>query len=343
MRIVLTGGGTGGHIIPNLALVPELRKYFDDIHYFGGDGMERQLVKAAGLPFHSTEVIKLDRTHLLKNAKIPFVMMRAIRSAISILDTLKPDLVFSKGGYAALPACYAAKRLNIPVVVHESDMTLGLANKLTSKFARLVLTSFAETQGGEYIGNPVRNEIFSGKKARAVQNYKLPAAKPIVLVVGGSSGSSAINDAVYQALPVLTKTFFVVHIAGKSRNADIKTENYLQLEYAYDIFDLFAAADIVVTRGGANSLAELAAIGKKTLVIPLPKGASRGDQVDNALSYQKRGLVSVLEQKGLSPQSLAENIKKLFETPRPCVKSLSDDVNAKIVKKLLEVIKNQQK
>lgn len=343
MKIVLTGGGTGGHIIPNLALVPELKKYFDDIHYIGGDGMERQLVKAAGLPFHRTEVIKLDRTHILKNVKIPFVMISAIRSAISILDTLKPDLVFSKGGYAALPTCYAARRLNIPVVVHESDMTLGLANKLTAKFAKLVLTSFAETQGGEYIGNPVRNEIFSGKKARAIQNYKLPVTKPITLIVGGSSGSSAINDAVYQALPLLTKTFFIVHIAGKSRDTNIKAENYLQLEYSYDIFDLFAAADIVVTRGGANSLAELAAIGKKTLVIPLPKGASRGDQVDNAVSYQKRGLVTVLEQQDLSPKSLAENIKNLFDTPRAGIKSFSADVNAKIVQRLLEVIKNQQK
>ncbi len=339
MKIVLTGGGTAGHIIPNLALVPELKKYFDDIHYIGGDGMERQLVKTAGLPFHSTEVIKLDRTHLLKNAKIPFVMIKAIRNATSILDTLKPDLVFSKGGYAALPTCYAARRLHIPVIVHESDMTLGLANRLTAKFAKLVLTSFSETPCGEYIGNPVRNEIFSGRKVRAIENYKLPLSKPIALFVGGSSGSSAINDAVYQALPLLTKTFFVVHIAGKNRNAQIKSDNYLQLEYAFDIFDLFAAADIVVTRGGANALAELAAIGKNTLVIPLPKGASRGDQVDNALSYQKRGLVTVLEQKDLSPQSLAENVKMLFDTPRAAVKSLSADVNSKIVKRMLDVIK----
>jgi UDP-N-acetylglucosamine--N-acetylmuramyl-(pentapeptide) pyrophosphoryl-undecaprenol N-acetylglucosamine transferase len=343
MKIVLTGGGTAGHIIPNLALVPELKKYFDAIHYIGGDGMEKDLVKAAGLPFHSTEVIKLDRSHLLKNAKIPFVMIKAIRSATAILDTIKPDLVFSKGGYAALPTCFAARRLNIPVVLHESDMTLGLANKLTARFAKLTLTSFEETEGGEYIGNPVRNEIFEGKKARAVKNYLLPENRPILLVVGGSSGSAAINDAVYAALPKLTKDFFVIHIAGKNGNKDIKFSQYLQLEYAFDINDLFAAADVVVSRGGANSLSELAALGKTTLVIPLPKGGSRGDQVDNALSYHKKGLVTMLEQSLLTPDTLAENIKKLYLSRRVSVKKMAADTNVRIVKRLLEVIAQNNK
>lgn len=343
MKIVLTGGGTGGHIIPNLALVPELKKHFDEIHYIGGYGMEKRLVEAKNLPFYSTDVIKLDRANLLKNLKIPYVLMKAVRQATVILETLKPDLVFSKGGYVALPTCFAARRLHIPIVVHESDMTLGLANKLVSKFAKLVLTSFEETKGGEYAGNPVRNEIFEGKKARAVQNYKLPANLPLALIVGGSSGSTAINDAVYNALPSLTADFFVVHIAGKSRDTAIKAKNYLQLEYASDIYDLFAAADVVVTRGGANSLAELASTGKRTLVIPLPKGSSRGDQVDNAMSYQKRGLVTMLEQSRLTPESLSESIRRLYLSPSLSIKGKQKDANVRIVKRLLDVIGENKK
>ena len=175
--IVLTGGGTGGHIIPNLALLPQLGRYFSRIVYIAGDGMEARLVPAAGIPFYRTETVKLDRSHLLENFKIPFVMRRAIEEAKSILDTEKPDIVFSKGGYAALPTCYAAKAHKIPVVVHESDYSLGLANRLCTRFAAAVLTSFPETGGGILTGNPYPQALRHSAEARRTDFRRKPRCR----------------------------------------------------------------------------------------------------------------------------------------------------------------------
>ncbi|HHT83629.1 MAG: undecaprenyldiphospho-muramoylpentapeptide beta-N-acetylglucosaminyltransferase [Christensenellales bacterium] len=337
--IVLTGGGTGGHIIPNLALIPYLKKHFDQIHYIGSDGPEKDIVPDYGIIFHQTDAVKLDRIRLMNNFKIPFVLIKSIKQARRLLKQIKPSAVFSKGGYVSLPTCFAARLEQIPVVAHESDMSLGLANKIVSKFAQAVITSFEETKKGEYIGNPIRNEIFQGKKEKALQKYKIKSDKPIVLIFGGSSGSAAINDVVYQSLPMLTQRYSIVHIAGKRGAFDIKRPYYTQMEYAKDIYDLYAAAEVVVSRAGANTLSELAALNKKMLVIPLPKTSSRGDQIENALSYQKKGLAVMLEQKNLNPKTLIENIDKLYSSPPPAIKTEKDNVNERIVKRILQAAK----
>ncbi|MCL2631315.1 MAG: UDP-N-acetylglucosamine--N-acetylmuramyl-(pentapeptide) pyrophosphoryl-undecaprenol N-acetylglucosamine transferase [Firmicutes bacterium] len=314
--IVLTGGGTGGHIMPNLALVPELKKHFDRIIYIGGSGMEKRLVPEHGLDFYETAVVKFDRKNLLKNIKIPFIMRNAVAKATEILKNESVCAVFSKGGYASLPACYSAKALKIPVIVHESDMSLGLANKITAKFAVKTLGSFPETKGAEFVGHPIRAEIFNGNAGVARRNYRIDKnGKPNILIFGGSLGAQSINEVVYEAIPQLTKNYNVIHIAGKTLKP-VGMRGYTQIEYAEDINNLYALADLLVIRGGAGSLAEASALGKKTLCIPLPKSSgSRGDQLQNAKSYEKRGFCNILLQENLTKDSLISEIEKLTKLP----------------------------
>lgn len=334
--IALTGGGTAGHIMPNIALLPELYKYFDKVIYIGGDGMERGLAPKYGVKFYETPVVKLNRRNILENAKIPFMLYKGIREAKSILMSEHINVVFGKGGYAALPACFAAKSLKIPVVTHESDYILGVANKLISGFAAATLTSFPETKGGTYTGNPVREEILKGNATRAVQKYNLKA-RPTLLVFGGSLGAEAINKALDGCIERLAKEYNVIHIAGKGfSETKINIAGYTRLSFADDIADLYAAADAVVMRGGANSLAEAAALGKRTLCIPLPKGASRGDQQDNARSYQKAGAIKILPQDGLTSDTLFSSIALLLAEPEPA--PVYKNANAVIVKEILKVL-----
>ena len=337
-RIVLTGGGTAGHVIPNLALVPALKKYFDAIHYIGSNNsIEKKLAINYKLAFHSTEVVKLDRVNPIKNIKIPFSLMKGVKEARSLLQLIKPSVIFSKGGYVSLPTCFAAKQEKIPIVVHESDISLGVANRLVSKFADCLITSFEESNEGIFIGNPVRQEISEGSKENAISNYNLNQNIPTVLIFGGSSGSTAINACVYPALKYLCEKYNIIHIAGEKGNFSIKYKNYHQIKYAYDINDLFAVSSVVVCRAGSNTLSELASLGKKILTIPLPKGTSRGDQVENALSFQKRGLVKILHQKDMSPETLCENINNLYFSKNNTIKLDIKEINEKIVKKILEI------
>lgn len=342
-KIVLTGGGTGGHVIPNLALIPYLRKSQFEIHYVGSNNPERELTQKHNITFHSINSIKFDRIRIFANLKIPFVLLKAIKQAKLLLQKINPTIIFSKGGYVSLPTCFAARALKIPIVIHESDTSLGLANKITSRFANLVITSFKQTKKGKYIGNPIRDEIFLGDKLKAQQRYNIHAQKPVILIIGGSSGSTAINQAVYTCLPNLTKTYTVIHICGKYGKTDKQMPSYIQIEYANDINDLFALADIVVSRGGANALSELMALGKKTLVIPLPKTASRGDQIENALAYKERKHLIILEQQNLTAQKLQANIQKLHKMPLENKTKKTYGVNQEIVNNIISVIKEQEK
>lgn len=334
---VLTGGGTAGHVTPALSLIPELRKYFSEIVFIGGNGMEKELVKQANIPFYCTSTVKLHRKAVWKNLKIPFVLAKGISEALGILKKLSPDVVFSKGGYASLPACFAAKKLGVPVVVHESDYTMGLANRLTSRFAAKVITSFPETPGGECLGNPVRRELFYGNAREARKKYSLSENKKTILITGGSLGAGALNDVVYRGLERLTSLYNVVHLSGKNGNFDVKARDYVQKPFAYDMADLYALSDCVVSRGGANTLAEIAALGKKAVVIPLPKGTSRGDQEDNARSYEKKGLVEVLPQEELFVESLLAKIAvALNKAPLP---KIEEDAVSKISEVLINIAK----
>lgn len=334
---VLTGGGTAGHVTPALSLLPELEKYFSETVFIGGDGMERELVKQAGIPFYRTDTVKLHRKELWKNLKIPFVLVKGISQAVKILKELSPDVVFSKGGYASLPTCFAAKKLGVPVVVHESDYTMGLANRLASRFAAKVITSFPETPGGECLGNPIRRELFHGNATDARKRYSLSENKRTILITGGSLGAEALNETVYKGLEKLTSLYNVVHLSGKNGNFHVKAKDYAQKPFAYDMADLYALSDCVVARGGANTLAEIAALGKKAVVIPLPKGNSRGDQEDNARSYEKKGLVEVLPQEELYVESLLAKIAfALNKSPLPQMK---EDAVSKIAEVLANLAK----
>lgn len=334
--IILTGGGTAGHVTPNLALIPELRKYFDAIHYFGGNGMEERLVADAQIPFHKTTVVKFDRSKVLSNLKIPFLLQKGINEAKEMIAFIKPDVVFSKGGYAALPVCFAAKKLGVPVVCHESDYTLGLANKIVSSFAAKTVTSFPETKGGIYVGNPVREEFYSKK---IFPEYTVPNMDPhkrTLLVCGGSLGSSAINDALYSVLPTLLKNYNVIHISGKTGDFNVKRNNYYQCAYAPDFPSLMRRADLLICRAGSNTLFEAAAVGIRCIAVPLPKGASRGDQIMNARSFEKRGYCDVLPQENLCAETLLSKIEAIWYKTPPVMNVLQ--INEKIVNIILSVI-----
>ncbi len=334
-KIVLTGGGTAGHIIPNIALISELNKYFDSIHYIGSQGMEKSIVPKYKIPFHSTQSVKFDRNNLLINAKIPFVLHKSINEAKSILELISPDVVFSKGGYVSLPTCYAAKSLKIPVVTHESDYSLGLANKLIASFATKVLTSFSDTEG-IYVGSPVREEIFKGDKKKLIKEYNLQENRKTILIMGGSLGSEAINGVVKLALPELKTKYNILHIAGIN-GEDITEKNYVQRKFVDNINDYYACCDCAVSRGGANSLAELTSLNIPSLIIPLPKGTSRGDQIQNSYYYQREGKVTVLEQGDLYVESLIFNINNLLKKPKKA--HIFHNPNKAIVKEILSIIK----
>lgn len=333
--IVLTGGGTGGHVIPNLALLDEIYKYFDNVHYVGGNGIEEELVKKEGIPFHKTTTVKLDRTKLLSNAKIPFLFPKGIFEAKELLSEIAPNVIFSKGGYASLPTCYAGKLLNVPIVCHESDYTLGLANKIVSKFAVKTLTSFPETPNGIFVGNPIR-EVFLNQSKIRKPNVKLDEKKPVILICGGSLGSTYINEIIYNLLPTLLKSYNIIHIAGKHGNFDIKGKNYYQFSYVDDFPSYLSIADIVISRSGANTLNEIASMGKRCITIPLPKGASRGDQLLNAKSYEKRGHCLLLPQENLTAESLLNYIERVwYVTPNVLDASKT---NKNIIKHILSVM-----
>ena len=334
--IVLTGGGTAGHVIPNLALIPELKKFFDKIYYFGGNGIEKYLAEKANIPFYETTVVKFDRRKILSNFKIPILLQKGISEAKKILTKLSPDVIFSKGGYAALPVCFAAKMLGIPVICHESDYSMGLANKIVSLFAKKTLTSFPETKGGIYVGNPVRQDFFNQSTSQQSNLPMLDSKKRTLLICGGSTGSTAINKVIYSALPELLKKYNIIHISGNNGDFSVSGSNYYQYKYADNYPSLLKRADCVVCRAGSNTLTEAAALGKKCITIPLPKGVSRGDQILNAKSFQKRGYCKILFQDNLCVQSLIATINSIWNNSTPAMNVLQ--INKNIVNHIISAI-----
>lgn len=310
--IILTGGGTAGHIMPNIALLPHLKKEFERIVYIGADkSMEQRIAKQHGIEFFATGSVKFSRSNFFANFKIPFVLSACVKQAKSLLNELKPSIVFSKGGYVSLPATLACHSLNIPYIIHESDASLGLANRLVSKNAAKILTAFPSSiKNSLAVGNPLREELFEGNAKQILMQFK-DITKPILLVLGGSTGAKAINECIYSCLKALTQRFNVVHIAGKTIDNDIKTEGYFQTAFVNNIQDYIAAADLVVSRCGAIASAELLAAGKKVLFIPLPKTASRGDQIKNALLYEQKNYCLVLPQEQLTPFTLQRELYRL--------------------------------
>ena len=332
--VLLAGGGTAGHVMPAIAVGEELRKMGFNVIFGGGCGMEKSIAEKYKIPFFGVRTVRFSRRNPFENFKIPFVLKQGAAEAKKVLSEYKTAAVFAKGGYASVPWALAAKSLDIPVLCHESDLSMGLGNKLISRFAAKVLTSFPETKGGICVGNPVRSEIFSGSKERAMKKYGFSGE--IVLIFGGSQGAAAINECVFAATKALTAVSEVVHITGKGVSAP-ERKGYIPVEYADDIADLYAAAHTMVTRGGAGALAEISALGKRMIAIPLPKSRySRGDQVENAEYYMKNGQCRVIFENELGVTELVRAVER--EQMLPVRKPVNSNAARKAAEAVAEVI-----
>ncbi len=322
-KIVLTGGGTAGHVTPNLALIPSLKERGYDIHYIGSyQGIEKKLIEDANIPYSGISSGKLRRYFDLRNFSDPFRVIKGYEEACKLLKELKPDVVFSKGGFVAVPVVMAARHRHIPAIIHESDMTPGLANKLCIPSAQKVCCNFPETlqylpeEKAVLTGSPIRAELLKGDRLAGLQYAHLSAEKPVILVIGGSLGSVTVNQAVRTLLPRLLPHFQVVHICGKDHLDEslIGTSGYVQFEYVdAPLKHLFAIADLVISRAGANSICEILALRKPNILIPLSAAASRGDQILNASSFAKQGFSTMLEEEALTDDTLYQAISSTYE------------------------------
>ena len=322
-KILLTGGGTAGHVTPNLALLPYLKAEGYEIVYIGSEkGIERTLIEAEGIPYYSISTGKLRRYLSKENVKDMFRVVKGISEAKKLIKKLKPDLVFSKGGFVAVPVVLGAKSNNVPVIIHESDITPGLANKIAMPSARVVCSTFPETlqyvpKGkGVHTGTPIRKELFEGDRQKGLTACKFTGEKPVLLMMGGSLGAVKLNNCLREILPELTKTFDVIHLCGKG-NLDghlREQDGYMQFEYVSDgLNDLLAAADLIVSRAGSNSISEFLALKKPHLLIPLSAKASRGDQILNAASFEKQGFARVLDEDEMTAETMKKEIFELYD------------------------------
>jgi len=322
-RIILTGGGTAGHVTPNIALLPRLKEFDYDIHYIGSyNGMEKELIEPFNIPYHGISSGKLRRYFSLQNFTDPFRVIKGFSEANKIIKSLNPDIVFSKGGFVTVPVAYAAKRNHVPVIIHESDMTPGLANKLSMSAAVNICCNFPETldhlpqEKAVLTGSPIRQELLSGNKIAALEFCSFSPDKPVILIIGGSLGSVAVNNAVRAILPQLLQKFQIIHLCGKGKVDESLTrqKGYAQFEYMQSALrDVFALTDIVISRAGANAICELLALRKPNLLIPLSANASRGDQILNARSFERQGFSVVLEEEELNDEKLFSTITGLYE------------------------------
>jgi UDP-N-acetylglucosamine--N-acetylmuramyl-(pentapeptide) pyrophosphoryl-undecaprenol N-acetylglucosamine transferase len=317
----MTGGGTAGHVTPNLALVPSLKKEGFDIKYIGSrNGIEKEIIQKNEIPYFEISSGKIRRYFDIKNFSDPFKVLKGVFEAARILTKEKPDLVFSKGGFVSVPVVIAASIKKIPVVAHESDITPGLANKLASPFCDKLCVTFRESlkyikgNKGVLTGSPIREEILNGSKVKGQKLCGFYGDKEVLFIMGGSLGSKVINEVIRENLEELLKNFDIIHICGKE-NIDeelVKYKNYKQFEFVgEELPDFMALADYIVSRAGANSIFEFLALKKPTLLIPLSKKASRGDQILNAESFKKEGYSLVLDEEDITSESFLRKIDEL--------------------------------
>ncbi|HHV60173.1 MAG TPA: undecaprenyldiphospho-muramoylpentapeptide beta-N-acetylglucosaminyltransferase [Clostridiaceae bacterium] len=322
-KVVLTGGGTAGHVTPNLALLPELYKRGFEVFYIGSkNGMEVDLVRETGLPYFSVSAGKLRRYFDIKNISDTGRILKGFLQSIKILKKIKPDVVFSKGGFVTSPVVWASWLLKIPIVLHESDITPGLANKLSLPFAGIVCVSFPETKeclsGKNTVvtGIPIRQELFGGDAATGRKLCGFTDRRPVMMIIGGSQGSQTINGVIRKGLQAFLNSFQVCHICGKGGIDEnlSKLSGYRQFEYVKaELPHLFAMSDIIISRAGATTLFEIVALKKLNILVPLGKKASRGDQILNAKSFEKHGLSKVITEEDLTVDSLIAACREVLE------------------------------
>ncbi len=350
-KIVLTGGGTAGHVTPNIALIPHLQEAGFEISYIGSyDGIEKKLIADFDIPYYGIATGKFRRYLDIKNLTDPFRVIKGLAEARKYLKQIQPDVVFSKGGFVSVPVVRAAASLKIPCIIHESDMTPGLANKLCIPVAKRVCCNFPETYNmlprdkAVLTGSPIREELTKGDKIAAFNLCGFSANKPVILVIGGSLGAASVNKAVREALPKLLKDFQIVHICGKDKidNALQNMDGYVQFEYVKaELKDLFAMADIVISRAGANSICEILALRKPNLLIPLSASSSRGDQILNAKSFESQGFSMVIDDDLLTADLLTERVLELYFTRQTYIDAMSRSNQLGAIKTIMRLIKEE--
>ena len=347
-KILLTGGGTAGHVTPNIALMPLLKERGFTISYVGSyDGIEKKLIEETGTKYFGISSGKLRRYFDVKNFTDPFRVIKGYGEAKKLMKEEKPDVVFSKGGFVTVPVVMAAHKYKIPVVLHESDMTPGLANRICNPYATKVCCNFPETfkhlpkDKGVLTGQPIRSELFEGDKNKCLAFTGLSGSKPILLVTGGSLGSVAVNTAVRNILTELLKKYEIIHLCGKNNldNTLTKVPGYVQYEYIKDeLKDMFAAADIIISRAGANTICELLALKKPNILIPLPASQSRGDQLLNAASFERQGFSKVLEEETLTDELLLNTVNEVFDKKEEYRKTMSSGTQANAVASIVSLL-----
>ena len=348
-KIVLTGGGTAGHVTPNIALIPFLKEAGYEIHYIGSyEGIEKNLISELGIPYYGISSGKLRRYLSLKNFTDPFRVIKGFSQAKKLMKEISPDIVFSKGGFVTVPVVKAAAKYNIPTILHESDMTPGLANKLCRKHARKICCNFPETVGlfpegkAMLTGSPIRKELITGDRVKGLKLCNFNTEKPVLMVIGGSLGALHINEAVRGILHDLLERYQIIHICGKGKvdESYYSTTGYFQFEYVNEeLKDLFAAADIVISRAGANVICELLAMRKPALLIPLPANASRGDQILNANSFKKQGFSDVLEEENMTNKTLLDAINNLYNNREQYITAMANGQLTDPITTIIDLIK----
>lgn len=336
-KIIMTGGGTAGHVTPNLALVPRLEKEGFEIKYIGSkDGIEKGIIANNNIPYYGISSGKLRRYFDVKNFTDPFKVLKGVFEAKKILKKEKPDVIFSKGGFVTVPVVIAAHMKKIPVVSHESDMTPGIANKLASPFCSKLCVTFRESlkyikdNKGVLTGSPIREEILKGSKEKGLKFCGFNNDKEVLFIMGGSLGSVVINNAIYDNIDELLKKFNIIHICGKGNvNKELANKSgYKQFEFIdKELPDLMATADYIVSRAGANSIFEFLALKKPTLLIPLSKKASRGDQILNANSFKNEGYALVMQEEEITKATFINKIEELITKKQELISNMNSGNN----------------
>lgn len=352
-KIILTGGGTAGHVTPNIALLPSLKKAGYDISYIGSyEGIEKKLIEEQNIPYYGISSGKLRRYLDIKNFTDPFRVLKGFSEAKKLMKQIQPDILFSKGGFVSVPVVFAAKHYKIPVIIHESDMTPGLANKLSLPMATKICCNFPETvkllpEGKAVLtGSPIRAELHKGTRNIGLKFAGLSTGKPVILVIGGSQGSAAINQAVRAILSQILTKYQVIHICGKDNldNSLKNTAGYAQFEYVKnELKDVFAAADLIISRAGANAICEILSLRKPNILIPLSKAASRGDQILNADSYQKQGFSKVIEEENLTGKFLWDSIEEVYQNKQTYILAMQKSTQSDAVSMICALIQQYSK
>lgn len=351
-RILLTGGGTAGHVTPCIALLPSLMEQHYDIHYMGSyEGIEKRLIADFDIPYYGISTGKFRRYFDPKNFSDPFRVVAGYFEAKKLIKQIKPDVVFSKGGFVSVPVVRAAASLGIPCVIHESDMTPGLANKLCVGAATKICCNFPETlkdlpEGKAVLtGSPIREELAKGSRLAGLDLCGFSANKPVIMVVGGSQGSAAVNEAVRSALPALLNDFQVVHLCGKDKvdNLLLTKPGYKQFEYIKsEMKDIFAMSDLVISRAGANAICELLSLKKPNILIPLPTTSSRGDQILNAHSFEAQGFSMVIEEEYLDNETLTDKVHELYCNRQIYIDAMSRSTQTDSIHTIIKLIEEVQ-